>query len=65
MPRAGSVRFVPVGGGAGVDDEGDAERDGRVGRAGHDLAGDRAGRFGLRLRRFEDQLVVHLQEHAG
>ena len=59
------MRLVPIGGGAGVDLEGDGELDGGVGGVDHDAADDGDGRLDLRIGDLEDEFVMHLQEHGG
>ncbi len=61
--RAGSVRLVPIVGGAGVDLQRHIQRHRRVRRLLHHALhhGDR--RLDFLDRHFEDQFVVHLQEH--
>ena len=55
------VRLVPIGGGAGFDDEGDGQGDGGFRRALHHPADGGHGRLGFVLAGLEHQFVVHLQ----
>jgi len=58
------MRLVPIGGGAGFDDQRHGERDGRERRAFHDPRGDLAEARGFLVGRLEDEFVMHLQQHA-
>ena len=58
------MRFVPVLGRAGLDDQRHGQRDHGQRRFFHDAPRDRAGRVGFVLRRFEHQFVMHLKQHA-
>src|SRR5271156_6389608 len=59
------MRLVPAPGPAGLDDE--RHRELAMRRAGtfHDLFDEERGRFDLGFRGLEQQLVMHLQQHAG
>ena len=59
------MRFIPIVGRAGIDLQRHLHRDRRHRGVLHHRLDDRQRALDLFLGRFEDELVMHLQEHAG
>ncbi len=58
------MRLIPVMRCARIDMQRYSKRDGRHRRIFHNVTNDRYGLFDFIIRHFEDQFIVHLQQHA-